>query len=212
MQQPKKKSIINDCFKEIEKKAGELPQCVKTILKSCGYETMLSLELLGVQHVTEIEQHVNTHIPSILRNLNCIENCSCKDYKHKTPFSFLPGHRSIILSLPNHIAKLKALKVIQKEKKPKKVVSRSNDELLKDLIKKLVNYAKTIQLNAAFKEIVVDHLEHRGDSIFLCDVRCPICHKKIPVKYNKSFWQTSNISATSRNIKIRKMFCKCSKT
>lgn len=76
-------------WKKIENVLGEtLPQCIKAILSSCGYDTLISLKCISEQSLSEIESHINTNARSIINALNC---CHSEHYKNISEFKLIPG-------------------------------------------------------------------------------------------------------------------------
>lgn len=78
----------------------EIPDCVKTILNICGYDTFFSLAEINDAHIIKIEKHINENCSECLNDLNC---CHSDFYKEHAPFKLLPGHEALILALPKHI-------------------------------------------------------------------------------------------------------------
>lgn len=78
----------------------KLPECIKIILSLCGYNTMSSFRKINLESVTQIERAVNTHFQQQIRELKC---CHSTYYINQTDFEFLPGHRDLILSLPEYL-------------------------------------------------------------------------------------------------------------
>lgn len=88
---------------EVEDIIGEcIPICIKNILLSCGYDTVLSLENISIVNLKEIESHMNTHCRDVIQKFDC---CHGEFYKAQTNFKLLPGHRSLILAVSKHIQK-----------------------------------------------------------------------------------------------------------
>lgn len=74
--------------------------CLRHILCECGFDNALSLKLITEQHLSEMENYVNSCRESILNSLTCNH---ANIYRSRTIFKFLPGHRPIILSWPAQI-------------------------------------------------------------------------------------------------------------
>lgn len=90
-------------WSKVEKIIGDvIPNCVKTILTSCGYDTMMALKNISVNSATQIEIHINEQrkTTDIIQKLDC---CNSETYKKQNVFKLLPGHRDFILSLPKLI-------------------------------------------------------------------------------------------------------------
>lgn len=80
----------------------EMPMCLKVLLSKCGYDTMLSLKYICEKSITEIEEHIQKYKNKILADENHMDEC-LYDYKQQDVFQFLPGHRNILLDLPQSI-------------------------------------------------------------------------------------------------------------
>lgn len=72
---------------------NEIPECVLNVLEATGFDTQIALELLTTNNITEIENYVE-------ENRSIIANTI---YEKKTHFTFLPGHRQLLLCLPEKI-------------------------------------------------------------------------------------------------------------
>lgn len=74
-----------------------IPDSVIIILKTTGYDQRISLRTLEARSIVEIEDFI-TENPSILSELptNSV-------YLRIKPFKFLPGHRTLIESIPKYI-------------------------------------------------------------------------------------------------------------
>lgn len=78
----------------------EIPAFIKKLLTATGFDTKLALEHLNEDKVTEIENYVNSHREIFDQLLNRTI------YERLTSFELLPGHRSIIINLPNALKKI----------------------------------------------------------------------------------------------------------
>lgn len=88
-------------FKKLEYLIGEsLPDCVKKILCFCGFNTFSSLNKISVQNINEIEEYINkgTSGRDLIQSFDC---CYNQTYKDQSQFSFLPGHRAVLLAIPD---------------------------------------------------------------------------------------------------------------
>lgn len=88
---------------KIEEIIGEdIPECIKKILSSCGYDTVLSLQNISLETVKRIEKHVNEHLCNIAQELNC---CHKDFYMMQREFKFLPGHSDFLIGLSRVLSK-----------------------------------------------------------------------------------------------------------
>lgn len=184
------KKTLSDCFEKIETICGVIPACLKTILRVSGFDTMMSLQQLNSENLYEIEEYINGN-EHILMELRC---CQCQTYRYQSKFSFLPGHRCIILNLPIFAAKIPIDAKTIETKKSRKVVKFVNQSKLKEnLINKLVTYVQTIGLGC--EETLKSQsyeITDCGAAMYQCAINCPICKRKYSATY-KHFWKLSNI-------------------
>lgn len=88
-------------WQKIESILGEpLPECVKKLLSLCGYDSFGSLRKIDTESILQIQRQVNTYFRHNIRELSC---CHSDFYKIQTDFEFLPGHRDLILALPEYL-------------------------------------------------------------------------------------------------------------
>lgn len=89
---------------KLENFLGEpLPRCIKHILLSCAFDSLLIIEHLNEEFVKLIECHVS-------ENRNILHDLECKHsnyYQNQSPFKFLPGHRILLNSLNEHVRRLR---------------------------------------------------------------------------------------------------------
>lgn len=84
-------------WSKIEQIVGEnVPLCIKKILSTCGYDSVLSLKNFSVETVNRIEKCVNENFRHIVREFDC---CHGIFYKEQTIFKFLPGHCDLLIAL-----------------------------------------------------------------------------------------------------------------
>lgn len=76
----------------------KLPPCIKRILIESGYDNEISIKSLDEGTIIEIEAFIEASRREILEGISC---CFSNMYQTKQPFRFAPGHRSLILQLPN---------------------------------------------------------------------------------------------------------------
>lgn len=148
-------------WSEIENIVGEtIPPCIEKILICSGYDTLLSLKHISFDTLTQIENHVNRHLPEIVQKFDC---CHESFYKQQTEFKFLPGHCDLILALSRALSNYE----IQNEPKPSNqtfnmtfnlvqaVENHPNlSVILKELIKTALRNAKYEKNNAQYNDII----------------------------------------------------------
>lgn len=189
-------------FFEIEKHIGEpIPDFIKKILKACGYDHQIAFENFNREEIKEIEDFINEQFkekPEFL--LGTV-------YEQSECFKFLPGHRAILLSLPEIVKKVKESKSQKKLNKKTKVnllvgnngdliteensVSFDLEILSKKLIEKLNKFLEKISLNTEFHPENISNAKIENNCV-KCYVKCPSCLINTPCIY-KTYWLVSNI-------------------
>lgn len=79
-----------------------IPQCVKTILTVCGYDSFTSIQHISAERICEMEKFVNKNFRVAIQELNC---CHSNTYKNMNQFEFLPGHKTFILASAKRVGK-----------------------------------------------------------------------------------------------------------
>lgn len=93
-----------DELKPLEKFIGfEIPICVKSLLLFCGYDTIVSVKQITAQRIVEMQDYIRENSDDLFKN-----NGDVGDYNNQIRFEFLPGHRTILLSLPQLISDMQA--------------------------------------------------------------------------------------------------------
>ncbi|XP_031638592.1 uncharacterized protein LOC116350795 [Contarinia nasturtii] len=86
-------------WSKIQEIIGEdIPNCVKTFLSVCAYDTFSSIQNISSESIIDIERHMNT-CPDIIANLDC---CHSDEYKKQRHFKLLLGHRDFLLSISKY--------------------------------------------------------------------------------------------------------------
>lgn len=93
-----------------------IPKIIIDILQASGYDNVLSLLNMNEIEINKLEEFVNNNLQSLLEKI--------PQYSTSKPFSFLPGHRKLLLILGN---KAKQYDEIQKKKCSNLRSSRSNN-------------------------------------------------------------------------------------
>lgn len=102
---------MNNVWDAIERLSNnkEFPNCIKVILFNAGFDTLLGIANMNETSITQVEDYVNTNgnqsFMEIIEYLSC---CHSEEYKrsiaNKT-FTFLPGHKGLILKIGEIVAK-----------------------------------------------------------------------------------------------------------
>lgn len=81
-----------------------VPKCVQYILNCCGYNHSMSWYKFTIEHLSEIEEHIRKFCPIAIKNFDCPSHgCPIAHYKRQNVFKILPGHRTMIISMAEHI-------------------------------------------------------------------------------------------------------------
>lgn len=164
---------------------GKIPACIKKILSETGFDTDICLESINSESIKEIENHVNKR-KDILKE-TVYENASSS-----ACFEFLPGHKILLLSLPERIKQFKQ----EKERKKGTTVKSplKSDLLLKkavvDKLKATVSSLETPEHVPLSITCVLDFVKENNTC--KCKIKCPFCTKKFSALYKQNYWSTSN--------------------
>lgn len=149
----------------------EVPMCLKVLLSKCGYDSMLSLKYISETRITEIEYYVRKFKNKIFSDGNDTDGC-LYEYEKQDLFTILPGHRSILLDLPQSIRKMQEENTLYGDGNTNimmnmdTVVDSSNADATTDysvIMKELIKSAKTNQnksKNGYTYEDIIKHLFH----------------------------------------------------
>ncbi|XP_055308626.1 uncharacterized protein LOC129572640 [Sitodiplosis mosellana] len=190
----------NDVFDTLEHFSGiKFPLCIKTLLRYAAYESKSSCMLLDVKTVAEMEDFLAETGQAVIASLDC---CNSAAYKNQNRFRFLPGHKTCILSIPDQLRNMDAVK--RKKSKPmlefKKLMT--STELKHLLLMKLNQSAvKYGFASEAFDESHLNDVQTiilNNDLTAKCTVQCFQCRTTINALY-KGSWTISNVL---RHVKI----------
>lgn len=195
--QPKPKYKQAACWDKLEKFNGEkFPQCVKMLLEKAAYDRLCSLKAIDAAKIVDIEAYLSEHRLSWINDLTC---CQSEDYKKQASFQFLPGHKAIVLNIPEQIKQMNGVqKVAANKERTVTNKDRTDDELKDKLISNLMMFMEKNNFALAPGMISsknIHDFERATDSCdFVCKCRfgCPFCARVFPVKF-KQFWMSSNI-------------------
>lgn len=193
-----------------EKQNGEsFPKCLRFLMEKAGYNSSPRLKNMDENRVSSIE----TFFDASKQILNKLCGRDSLTYKRMQTFKFLPGHREIILSIPEILPEVEAStqraipksksKAVDKCSKEKKVVTEIG--LKEKLLKGLKNVAKKMKFdnfmniltdaNIVEFQKIVGHCKcgKECNTIFKCTFVCPVCPKRYKLQY-KEFWMSSNVT------------------
>lgn len=170
----------------------KFPKCVKELLINCAYDTLSSLSQITPDKLQKIESFLNNNKRFIILLKCCYED----HYKSLDVFEFLPGHKEIILAIPNQIQQMKIKPKMQRQMKS----ALSDDELKTKLVTKLILHAEKIGIelpDGSITDLNVIEFERGSDADkWLCKCRfvCPVCAAVMAVKY-ETHWKSGNLTS-----------------
>lgn len=163
------------------------------LLERAAYDTLNSMKAIDTAKICDIEAYLMEHRSTWIDDIRC---CKSEEYKKQTTFHFLPGHKTILLAIPEQIKQMSGAKQTTKVSKKK---DRSDEELKQNLISNLVNYMKNNQFMLPDGILSENNIREfvRASEIedFVCKCRfvCPFCPKTFPLTF-KTFWMSSNLT------------------
>lgn len=161
----------------------KFPECIKVLLIAAGFDTAISLKQMSEPKIVEIEKFLNEN-KQFVQKFKC---CHSDHYKQLDIFTFLSGHRSIILTVPDKLNSNKTMK---------KTRIGSNEELKQNLIKNLMACSGKAGFQfpeGIISESNIENFERviEDNLVCKCQFICPFCPKSFPLKFRK-FWEPSN--------------------
>lgn len=171
----------------------EVPMCLKVLLWKSGYDTMLSLKYICEESITEIEKLIQKHKNKILFDDNNMHDY-LYHYKRQDKFAFLPGHRSILLDLPQSIKKMQLENTLYGDGSIN-IMTNTSMESSKDktseysvILNELINTAKRNQNKPKNAYQYDDLIKHFSTYIFLlCGRTCyETLNKNLPIPSTKT--------------------------
>lgn len=176
-----------------------VPNDIKVILNESGFDNLLSLVSLKEENIIQIENYLSNN-KQIFQYLK-----EYKDTDSTEVFRLKPGHRALIVGLPNRVEKyLQHVKDSKKDSKSQTNVRRkvqkdkTDDELKHELTKKVSTFLKNSQFDISF-DIQKDVSEFtKEENLYRCRVKCPFCEKQIVCSY-VTHWAVSNLESHLKN-------------
>lgn len=208
--QPKFSYKETNCWEKLEKfNNEELPKCLKKLMEKAAYDRLNSLKSIDAMKIVEIEAFLTEHRSTWINELDC---CQSEDYKKQTTFHFLPGHKTILLSMPEQIKQMTAAQhahartpaFVLESKTKMANKDQEDDQLMSKLISNLLAFMKKNQFALSNEIISANNIRDfvRGTTSdnFVCKCRfaCPFCSKVFPVIFKK-FWMQSNVTKHLRS-------------
>lgn len=162
---------------------------MKEILDSAGYNSAFSFLTITEEKLPELEDYIEK---------NCRNTADKFDtYKTTKPFSFLPGHRDLILGIKSELTKLQEK---QSENKRQKLSKSNKSQVLEEidvktsLIKQVNVFSSGLNLKIDWSNSIdAFEFEKTSNSAFAsCKVSCPLCGATYILRFDRH-WKTSNI-------------------
>lgn len=84
----------------------KVPASLKYMLWKCGYDCEISVKQISEKRIEELEKFIQKNRNEILSNEGLGDDMCI--YKKQRIFEFLPGHKTILLDLPESIKKMQS--------------------------------------------------------------------------------------------------------
>lgn len=163
----------HDFSKQLEKIVGKnsITSGINKIIIEAGFDCISALANIDQNSIKLIEEHVNEN-KGILKGTV---------YKNSVNFKLKPGHKAIILGIPN------ALKNYELKNKKIRVCPLDEETLKKKLVEKLTKFAEKFSYDLIFNvELISEFFKDK------CRFKCPLCSTKIKCVYTH-YWLISNL-------------------
>lgn len=187
---------------------NSIPENIVKVLNNAGYDNAISVSEIEDKDILIIEEHVRAH-----KNQQLLVE-ELQAYANVTTFSFLPGHRKLLLALPQKVHSFKNKKckknLFNSSKKDAQCetveeVELPNEQdvkqLKENLLKRLNKSGYAVRINAVFVESnIVSEIEiyichsvvAKSKTAYKCLIKCTDCETKIPCTHN-GYWQIGNL-------------------
>lgn len=102
---------ISNEWANLEQYIGfEVPICLKILLWKSGFDSMFSVKQISEKSLDDIEQYIQMNRKKIFLEIFPLldTNADIHEYDQQPVFKFLPGHRCILLDLPQSIKNMQA--------------------------------------------------------------------------------------------------------
>lgn len=191
----------------VEKNGEQIPKCIVSLLMKAGYNSSHSLKSLDENKIDSIEKFFDEN-KQILNEVGGRHN---QTYKNLKKFKFLPGHRDMILSIPELLPDIEAAMQRAhsktKAKTANKCLTKKHAESEIALKQQLFNGLKNAARKHKFEMFAnilsdsnfVDFEKINGqcqcgkecNAIYKYCFVCPVCPKRYILQY-KRYWMSSN--------------------
>lgn len=170
-----------------------VPPCIKKILFESGYDSELCVKNLDEGKLIEVEKFIEDSRREILDEITC---CFSDVYKKIKPFRFVPGHKILILELPNVIRENKETVEHPSENQYLEYASTLLNELI---LASKQNFNKPATLHR-----YSDIIKYFSTYIYmLCGKNCyEILSHNLPIPKSSSICKSFNIHVKTSWLKI----------
>lgn len=178
----------------------KFPEHLKQLLIKSGYDSFLTLSKIDKDELTELEIFLNDNKTNITQDYCGHHNIPLK------PFTFLPPHKKIILSIPSQIQQMKTKQPEMPSPTTRKKIkvaggkrksTPKQKDLKSDLVNKLKDFVQSISMElreGSMTDSNITGFKPLTDSKYSyeCRFKCPFCQKFFLVFY-KTNWIMANI-------------------
>lgn len=157
------------------------PRGIGRILVESGFDCTLAIALVNQSSIKVIEEYVNEH-------KNILNGTA---YENSPNFKLKPGHKAIILGLPQ------ALIDYEQKKQKIRVCPFDEEKLKQKLVEKITKFAQKFSYDLIFGvELISEFFENK------CRFECPVCFTTIKCEYIR-YWLISNLEKHIKNIVVQ---------
>lgn len=159
--------MTNKIYIKIQKEINEkLPAGLDKILKSSGFDTLVSISAINETGIKDIENYVSNN-PAVL--IGTEYEPSADQLQNNYQFKLKPGHKHFILNLPKSIEKLR---LKEDEKQNKRIASRQiqdritivgidEHKLKEKLVHKVLNFTRSKSFEILFDLSHISQLQKK---------------------------------------------------
>lgn len=171
------------------------------LLENAAYDTLNSLKAIDTEKLDIIETYLSEHRLSWINDLTC---CKSDEYKKQSIFRFLPGHRTMVLGIPEQIKQMRSVIPCVNQSATVAKKDRTDNELKSKLISNVMAYMKKNNFSLPDELMSSENIRNfeRGTALddFVCKCKfvCPFCPKNFPITH-KQFWMSSNLTKHLKN-------------
>lgn len=177
----------------------KFPECLKFLLTATGFDSLLSLSQIDNETIRELEGYLNRN----RKHFDSLQCCFAEEYRGQATFEFLPGHKSILLGIPQRIVEMNTAQNNKTKRKPAEQTPTKNRkteaEAKSCLVQNLITFLEKNGVQLPFNPIADSNLRdfcsgsEEAEYVYKCNFSCPFCEKLIPVRF-KTFWTSSNVT------------------